>query len=181
MLSDDDLLNAEINEMKNENPELEEYDQVFRKIKEALTIEIQSTKTKLLDKIHELNNKTEHQFNRLYNSCDKKVRRVFDSKYTKKNTNEDSNNIDFHPPKNVDISNSSAKINKNEKSEDDDFQLQTKQNQQIQINKSNQNKISSDDKKKSNNDNISSQEYDEDDDVIFGFLEGSEEESEFLE
>lgn len=41
MLSDDDFYDAEINELKNESPELEEYHRVFQKIREALKIEIQ--------------------------------------------------------------------------------------------------------------------------------------------
>lgn len=179
MLSDDDFYSAEIEEMKNENPELDEYDRVFRKIKEALTIEIQTTKTKLFEKIHELNNKTEHQFNQLYNSCDKRVRRFFDSKHNKKakaDSFEDSSN------NNTSLINSTqtSNINTDKDSKNRKKKEKTKSSSDLQL-KEEEDKLnaSSDEKISNNNNNASEQEYS--DDVIFGFLVGSEEESEFLD
>lgn len=168
MLSDDDFYSAEIDEMKKDNPELEEYDRVFRKIKEALVIEIQTTKTNLFDKMHELNNKTEQKFDQLYNSCDKRVRQFFDSKHGKKKDNEDlfEDGNSFQPPRNAQTSNRNT----------DKLQHPEKQREQIY---SQQKTVNHGVNNAADSNNTSSQEYS--DDVIFGFLVGSEEESEFLD
>ncbi|KAK8848121.1 hypothetical protein M9Y10_019177 [Tritrichomonas musculus] len=175
MLSDDDFYDAEINELKNENPELEEYHRVFQKIKEALKIEIQQTKKQLFDKLDELNSKTEEKFNALYKSCNKNVRKLYDLKYNTKEVDINAGVISDNN-RNVDSAN---KIHRGEAEKDSSSNSKTIERKQEKQQESMQttDKYSNNDNNESKN--SSSQEYS--DDILFGFPQGSEEETEFLE
>ncbi|OHT15774.1 hypothetical protein TRFO_13760 [Tritrichomonas foetus] len=77
---------AKLHELLEKHPEYKEYDQIFQKMKESLSIEIQNTRNLLIEKMKVLNDAADSKFDELYNKCNARLRKAYQMQYSSTGT-----------------------------------------------------------------------------------------------